>query len=78
MERMCQAVNDEVVFCDCKAGVRHHVSLRNRYRALLEEARKDGRMTKYAASKTHPDIESTLNKMQAARVPTIHYESEAV
>ena len=61
MERLVQAMNKSIEFCDCKAGTRYHVYLKNRYRILIEEARReapnDARMMTAAAKGSHPDIE---------------------
>lgn len=83
MERLVQAMNKLVTFCDCKAGTRYHVYLKNRYQILIEEARReaanDPRMMAAAGKGTHPDIEIAAwhieqsYKMMPA--PTIHLES---
>lgn len=76
LERLCQAIAGDVHFCDCEAGIRFRVSLLNRRQALIEEARKDGRMQEQARRLTHPDIEIAQWRIarhyESAPAPTIH------
>lgn len=57
LERLVQALNGDIVFCDCRAGTCYRFYLRNRNQILIEEARRDPRMTAYAMRNSHPDIE---------------------
>lgn len=82
MERLVQAIDHELTFCTCKAGVRYHAALLNRRRVLIEEAKKDKRLSEWSMRGTHPDIEATRRAMHRKReelstVPTIHFEREA-
>ncbi len=80
LERVVQAVDGDLTFCTCKAGERYRLSLLNRHRKLIEDAKKDGRMGEAASRKSHPDIENARAAMleshgKMARVPTVHFES---
>ena len=77
LERLVQAVDGDIVFCTCQAGQRYRTSLSTRFKQLIAEAKADKSATKYAAAKTHVDIESAryaMSKIRGARVPTMHYE----
>lgn len=78
MERLVQAMGKEITFCDCQAGTRYRVFLLNRRQILIEEARRDSRMSDYAHKLTHPDIEMARQAITQSyamlRVPTVHYE----
>lgn len=79
LERIAQALNGDIQFCTCKAGVRSRAHLLNRHQMLIEEARRDPRMAESAQRRSHPDIEVAQWKIQNsyAAMPTIHYESAA-
>ena len=75
LERLVQAVDGDITFCACQAGQHYRVSLLNRHRQLVEEAKKDARMLDAARAKTHPDIENAraaIQHAQALRAPTVH------
>jgi hypothetical protein len=72
LERLVQAIDGDLHFCTCKAGLAYRSSLLNRRAKLIEEARKDARMREQADSRTHPDIQSAQTAVHAARVPTVH------
>jgi hypothetical protein len=76
MERIIQHLDGSIAYCDCRAGKAYRASLGNRYRKLIEEARKDRRMTDYALRTSHPDIEAARRAIhavyEAAPPPTIH------
>lgn len=78
MERLVQALGKEIEFCDCQAGTRYRVFLLNRRQILIEEARRDSRMSSYATKLTHPDIEvarqAIMQNYAMLRVPTVHYD----
>lgn len=81
LERMVQAIDGDLHFCDCRAGTRYRASLLNRRQMLIEEARRDPRMVEYAKDRTHPDIEATRLAMMEGygkmhRVPTMHFEAQ--
>lgn len=80
MERLVQAIDKELNFCACQAGVRYRASLLNRRQQLLEEARRDTRMTDAARRNSHPDIEVTRRAMRDSRpvgVPPIRWDGDA-
>lgn len=81
LERLVQAIAHDITFCDCMAGGRYRVFLLNRRQILIEEARKDKRMVKYAALNTHPEIEwaqaRVVESYSMLKMPTIHYEEIA-
>ncbi len=83
LERLAQAINGDITFCDCRAGTSYRVSLLNRRQKLIEEARKYPRMVEQAKRSTHPDILSAqvlilekFAKMQHDKVPTVHFVTE--
>lgn len=82
MERMVQHLDKSLVFCDCRAGKAHYAALGNRYRKLIEEARKDKRLTDFAARTSHPDIEmarrAIYDAYASAPPPTVHYDTQPV
>lgn len=77
LERLVQAVDGDITFCECKAGIRYRVFLLNRYRFLVEEAKRDERMKVFAAKKSHPDIEAARNSIAQSygmlKAPPIHW-----
>lgn len=80
MERMVQHLDKSLTYCDCRAGKAAYAALGNRYRKLVEEARKDKRMAEFAARTSHPDIEAALRAVHEAYalapMPTIHMAEE--
>lgn len=66
LERLVQAIDGDITFCDCQAGARYRVYLLNRFQFLKEEARKDGRMTVFVENKSHPDIEAARRAMNSS------------
>jgi hypothetical protein len=82
LERVVQAIDKMLTFCTCQAGQRYRASLLNRRQAMIEEARRDPRLSKFAARLSHPDIENTRYEMHkamelAADIPTFHFEVAA-
>jgi hypothetical protein len=82
LERMVQAIDGDIEFCKCRAGTSYRSSLLNRYEAMKDAAKRDGRMADAARRGTHPDIEATRAGMAAtfgkmARVPTMRYVGPA-
>jgi hypothetical protein len=86
MERLIQVMDGDITFCDCQAGSRYYNYLRNRYRILIEEAKKlaptDLRMADAAMRKTHPEIEIARHHIEQSYMdtepPTIRFEGEPV
>jgi len=74
LERLVQAINQQIIFCECQAGRCYRVFLLNLRQRLIEEARKDKRMIASAAVSTHPEIEWAKAKVaeKVSFVPTIH------
>lgn len=76
LERMVQHLDGSIAYCDCRAGKAYRASLGNRYRKLIEEARKDKRMTDFVLRTSHPDIEAARRAVHAAYEasppPTVH------
>lgn len=70
-----------LTYCDCRAGKAYYASLGNRYRKLVEEARKDQRMSEFAQRTSHPDIEAARRAIHdaydMAPPPTVHGATEA-
>ncbi len=85
LERLVQALNGDITFCECRAGRCYRVNLLNKHRKFVEEARKDPRMIEQVRRGSHPDLEaaqviilSHLGKMHPNndRVPTIRFVEE--
>ncbi len=83
LERLAQALNGDITFCDCRAGTNYHANLLKRHRKFVEEARRDPRMVEQAKRGTHPDIEQAqvlmlerFGKMHHDKVPTIRFVEE--
>ncbi len=85
LERLVQALNGDITFCECRAGRCYRVNLLNKHRKFIEEARKDPRMTEQAKRGSHPDLEAaqaiileSFGKMHPDhdRVPTIRFVEE--
>jgi hypothetical protein len=78
MERLVQAIDKDLVFCACTAGVRYRNYLRNLHQKLIEEARRLPMMQEQTGRNTHPDIEMSRQKIIAvhlqAPAPTMHME----
>lgn len=81
LERLVQAIDKQLVFCDCTAGERYRANLLNHRQKLIEEARRDSRMGASVAKLTHPDIEMARHKIEEALLntpaPTVHMEAVA-
>lgn len=81
LERLVQALNGDITFCACRAGARYRVYLLNRHRILIEEARRDPRMTAHALRNSHPDIEQAeraiAHSYNMLKVPTIRWVDAA-
>lgn len=81
LERLVQAVDGDITFCECRAGQAYRVSLLNRHRKLIEDAKQDTRMVESARNKTHPDIENARQAIlhhygKMHQPPTIHAAGE--
>lgn len=79
LERIVQALNGDITFCECQAGTRYRVSLLNRRQKLIEDARKGKLMAAYAQRQSHPDLElaqKLVLQSYEAHVPTIHLAEE--
>lgn len=76
MERLVQAIADDITFCTCQAGTRYRVYLLNRRQILIEEARKDPRMAEQAARLSHPELDIARHYIYGAGrgVPSMHFE----
>jgi hypothetical protein len=64
LERLVQAIDGDITFCECRAGKANRANLLNRYEFLKREAKRDPRMATFAERKTHPDIEAARKAMQ--------------
>lgn len=65
LERLVQAIDGDLHFCDCRAGTRYRANLLNRFEFLKREAKKDARMASFAERGSHPDIEAARRAMQS-------------
>jgi membrane protein implicated in regulation of membrane protease activity len=77
LERLVQAIDDELTFCGCQAGKHYRVSLRNRRQIMLEQIKQNGR----GNVKVDDPVSVArvlIHLEQAKRVPTIHADGEAV
>lgn len=80
LERLVQALDNELTFCACQAGVAYRAFLLNRFEFLKREAKKDPRMADFAERKTHPDIEAARKCIGSSygyvKVPPIRWVDE--
>lgn len=76
LERLAQAINGDIIFCECVAGKNYRAFLLNRHKFLLSEARSKPNLAWFAERKTHPDIESALRVMSESYVkaPPIRWD----
>lgn len=81
MERLIQALDKQIIFCECDAGTRYRAYLLNRRQVLLEEARRSPFMQQHAARLTHPEIDAARNAIlhsyEMAKPPTVRYVEPA-
>lgn len=81
LERLVQAVDGDITFCDCQAGTRYRVYLANRFLLLMDEVKKKGNLAKWIGRKTHPDIETAREAMHRgysyAKPPTMRFVDKA-
>lgn len=81
LERLVQHLHGDIAYCDCRAGSRYEVYLRNRRQMLLEEARRSPNMQAHARRLTHPDIETAeyaiSNSYGMLKAPTIRWVDAA-
>jgi hypothetical protein len=82
LERLVQAIDKEIVFCECEAGKMYRLTLGRIRNSLIAEANRDNRKHmewQEAKHDTHRDIEVTRLKMQEARektpVPSMHMDT---
>lgn len=77
LERLVQAIDGDLKFCDCHAGKCYQAYLKNRFVFFRTEAKGDYRMSWFAERNTHPDIEAARRAMQSgfeyAKVPSIRW-----
>lgn len=82
LERLVQAINKQLTFCECRAGQYGRKFLLDLRQKLIEEARKDPRMQEQARRLTHPDIEIAQSLVTRSYMmmpaPTVHADGEAV
>lgn len=82
LERLVQAIDGDITFCSCQAGIYYRSALLNRRQKLLDDAKHDPRMQESASRRTHPDIENARQAMlenmgkMHHEPPTIHYEAQ--
>ena len=91
LERLVQAVDHDIDFCNCEAGQKYQVSLRNRYQATIEQDKQAKRIIthKVAGSEATLTPDNTLRidglldvarvAIDAARArnrPTVHADGE--
>lgn len=80
LERLVQAVDGDIVFCECQAGQSYRISLRTRYQKLVEEAKRHPLMGEFVKRKTHPDIDSARWAMAQSvgtmhQAPSVHFDA---
>ncbi len=77
LERMVQAMDKDITFCDCQAGKHYYVSLRNRHQEIVEQARQDLKVSAKLKVDNPIDIaRAAMRAEQAKRTPTIHLSQE--
>lgn len=81
LERLVQAIDGDIHFCDCKAGIRYRVFLKNRLLFLRAEAKQHKQMGGYAERGSHPDIENARKAIQSSaayvKAPTVRWVDAA-
>lgn len=81
LERLVQVIDGDITFCDCQAGTRYHVFLKNRWLFLMDEVKKKPSLSWYVGRKTHPDIETARKAMQGGyafvKAPSIRFVDKA-
>jgi hypothetical protein len=82
LERLVQAIERTLVFCECTAGQKYRSYLLHTRARLIREAQHAKNMGDYGKRNTHPEIEWAQARMlggfeMATSVPTIHFEVAA-
>lgn len=73
LERLVQAIDNDITFCTCQAGRAYRVSLLNRRQQIIEQARQDMKITAKLKVDNPIDIaRAAILSAQAKRVPTVH------
>lgn len=77
LQRLVQAIDDELTFCGCQAGKHYRVSLRNRRQIMLEQIKQDSR-GKVKVDDPVIVARALIHLERAKHVPTIHLDKEPV
>lgn len=65
LERLVQAIDGDIEFCTCQAGIRNRSFLANRFLFLKDEVKKRANLSAFIGRNTHPDIETARMAIQA-------------
>ncbi len=77
MERLVQAIDGDVTFCTCRAGVAYRSSLLNRRQEILERARREAKGSMISTGTEIDTARVAIHAAQARNTPTVH-EGERV
>lgn len=75
LERLVQAIDGDITFCECQAGRAYRVSLLNRRQEIIEQARQDAKRASAIVVGSQIDTaRAAIQAAQAQRVPTMRLE----
>ncbi|MCC7196413.1 MAG: hypothetical protein IT356_12740 [Gemmatimonadaceae bacterium] len=77
LERLVQAIDGDVTFCTCRAGVAYRSSLLNRRQEILERARREAKGSMISTGTEIDTARVAIHAAQARNTPTVH-EGERV
>ena len=78
LERLVQALDQDITFCTCRAGLAYRSSLLNRRMEILERAKREAKGSDMVSTGTEIDTaRAAIHAAQARNMPTIH-EGERV
>lgn len=79
MERLVQAIDQDITFCSCRAGKAYRSSLLNRRQQIIEQSRKEAKATSILDNSSPIDsARAAIHAAQARNTPTVHVAGERV
>jgi len=77
LERLVQAIDQDITFCTCRAGVAYRSSLLNRRMEILERAKREAKGSMVNNGTEIDTARGAIHAAQARNMPTVH-EGERV
>jgi len=78
LERLVQAIDGDVTFCTCRAGLAYRSSLLNGRMEILERAKREAKGGMISRGTEIDTARAAIHAAQARNTPTVHVAGERV